>query len=83
MKLCKTKEPTNYIVSKDLSLGAIGLLNALLIKSNSELENLDIYSISNDARKEIALQFRELRKAKYIIYNSIDDTYYIYLEPHN
>ena len=69
----------DYIIPKDLSIGATGMLNSLLVRTNDELENTDLYSLSNDSRKDVALAFRELRKKKYIIYNSLDDTYYIYV----
>lgn len=68
---------------KDLSINAIGMLNSLLVSSNEELSNIDLYSLSNDSRKDVALAFRELRKKKYIIYSSLDDTYYIYVSPQN
>ena len=55
------------------------MLNSLLVRTNDEPENTDLYSIINDGRKNVALTFRELRKKKYIIYNSLDDTYYIYV----
>lgn len=81
MRLFKKDNIENYIISKDLSTGATGMLNSLLVRTNDELENTDLYSLSNDSRKDIALAFRELRKKKYIIYNSLDDTYYIYVSP--
>ena len=79
MKLFKKDNIENYIIPKDLSIGATGMLNSLLVRTNDELENTDLYSLSNDSRKDVALAFRELRKKKYIIYNSLDDTYYIYV----
>ena len=81
MRLFKKDNINDYIIPKDLSIGATGMLNSLLIRTNDELENTDLYSLSNDSRKDVALAFRELRKKKYIIYNSLDDTYYIYVSP--
>ena len=81
MRLFKKDNIDNYIIPKDLSIGATGMLNSLLVRTNDELENTDLYSLSNDSRKDVALVFRELRKKKYIIYNSLDDTYYIYVSP--
>ncbi len=81
MRLFKKDNIDKYIIPKDLSIGATGMLNSLLVRTNDELENTDLYSISNDSRKDVALSFRELRKKKYIIYNSLDDTYYIYVSP--
>lgn len=81
MRLFKKESTNEYVIPKDLSVSAIGMLNSLLVKSNDELENIDLYSLSNDSRKDVALAFRELRKNKYIIYSSLDDTYYIYVSP--
>lgn len=81
MRLFKKDNIDNYIIPKDLSIGATGMLNSLLVRTNDELENTDLYSLSNDSRKDVALSFRELRKKKYIIYNSLDDTYYVYVSP--
>ena len=81
MKLFKKETTDDYVLPKDLSVSAIGMLNTLLVKSNEELENIDLYSLSNDSRKDVALAFRELRKKKYIIYSSLDDIYYIYISP--
>ena len=81
MRLFKKDNINDYIIPKDLSIGATGMLNSLLIRTNDELENTDLYSLSNDSRKDVALAFRELRKKKYIIYNALDDTYYIYVSP--
>lgn len=81
MKLLKKQTTNEYVIPKDLSVSAIGMLNTLLVKSNEELENIDLYSLSNDNRKDVALAFRELRKKKYIIYSSLDDTYHIYVSP--
>lgn len=81
MRLFKKDNIDNYIIPKDLSIGATSMLNSLLVRTNEELENTDFYSLSNDSRKDVALAFRELRKKKYIIYNSLDDTYYIYVSP--
>jgi hypothetical protein len=79
MRLFKQETTNNYVIPKDLSINAIGMLNSLLVRSNDELSNIDLYSLSKDSRKDIALAFRELRKKKYIIYSSLDDTYYIYV----
>ena len=81
MGLFKKESTNEYVIPKDLSVSAIGMLNSLLVRSNDELENIDLYSLSNDSRKDVALAFRELRKKKYISYNSLDDTYYIYVSP--
>ena len=81
MRLFKKDNIQEFIIPKDLSIGATGMLNSLLVRTNDELENTDLYSLSNDSRKDVALAFRELRKKKYIIYNSLDDTYYIYVSP--
>lgn len=79
MKLFKKETTDDYVLPKDLSVSAIGMLNTLLVKSNEELANIDLYSLSNDSRKDVVLTFRELRKKKYIIYSSLDDIYYIYI----
>lgn len=81
MRLLKKENTSDYVVPKDLSINAIGMLNSLLVSSNEELSNIDLYSLSNDSRKDVALAFRELRKKKYIIYSSLDDTYYVYVSP--
>lgn len=81
MRLFKKDNIDDYIIPKDLSIGATGMINSLLVRTNEELENTNLYSLSNDSRKGVALAFRELRKKKYIIYNSLDDTYYIYVSP--
>lgn len=81
MRLFKKDNINDYIIPKDLSIGATGMLNSLLVRTNEELENTDLYSLSNDSRKDVALAFRELRKKKYIIYNSLDDTYYVFVSP--
>ncbi len=81
MRLFKKETTNDYVIPKDLSVSAIGMLNSLLVRSNDELANIDLYSLSNDSRKEVALAFRELRKKKYIIYSSLDDIYYIYISP--
>ena len=81
MRLFKKETTNDYVLPKDLSVSAIGMLNSLLVKSNEELENIDLYSLSNDSRKDVVLAFRELRKKKYIIYSSLDDIYYIYISP--
>ena len=69
MRLFKKESTNEYVIPKDLSVSAIGMLNSLLVRSNDELENIDLYSLSNDSRKDVALSFREFRKKKYIIYN--------------
>ena len=81
MRLFKKDNIDDYIIPKDLSIGATSMLNSLLVRTNDELGNTDLYSLSSDMRKDVALAFRELRKKKYIIYNSLDDTYYIYVSP--
>jgi len=81
MRLFKKDNVDDYIIPKDLSIGAISMLNSLLVRTNDELEKVDLYSITNDSRKDVALAFRELRKKKYILYNALDDTYYIYVSP--
>ena len=81
MRLFKKDNIEEFIIPKDLSIGATGMLNSLLVRTNDELENTDLYSLNNDSRKDVALAFRKLRKKKYIIYNSLDDTYYIYVSP--
>ena len=81
MKLFKKETTNDYVLPKDLSVSAIGMLNTLLVRTNEELANIDLYSLSNDSRKDVVLAFRELRKKKYIIYSSLDDTYYIYVSP--
>ncbi len=81
MRLFKKDNINDYIIPKDLSIGATDMLNSLLVRTNDELKNANLYSLSNDSRKDVALAFRELRKKKYIIYNSLDDTYYVYVSP--
>lgn len=81
MRLFKKDTTNDYVLPKDLSVSAIGMFNSLLVRSNDELENIDLYSLSNDSRKDVVLAFRELRKKKYIIYSSLDDIYYIYISP--
>ena len=81
MRLFKKESTNDYVIPKDLSVSAIGMLNSLLVKSNDELANIDLYSLSNDSRKDVALAFRELRKKKYITYSSLEDTYFIYVSP--
>jgi len=81
MRLFKKDNVDDYIIPKDLSIGATSMLNSLLVKTNEELDNTDLHSLSKDSRKNVALAFRELRKKKYIIYNALDDTYYIYVSP--
>ena len=60
MRLFKKESTNEYVIPKDLSVSAIGMLNSLLVRSNDELENIDLYSLSNDSRKDVALAFREL-----------------------
>lgn len=67
MRLFKKDNIDNYIIPKDLSIGATGMLNSLLVRTNDELENTDLYSLSNDSRKDVALAFRELRKKIYYL----------------
>ena len=81
MRLLKKETTNDYVIPKNLSVSAIGMLNSLLVRSNDELANIDLYSLSNDSRKDVVLAFRELRKKKYIIYSSLDDIYYIYISP--
>ena len=81
MRLLKKQTTNDYVIPKDLSVDAIGMLNSLLVRSNDELENIDLYSLGNDSRKDVALAFKEKKKKKYIIYNALDDTYYIYVSP--
>ena len=81
MRLLKKNNIDDYIIPKDLSISATSMLNSLLVRTNEKLENTDLYSLSNDSRKDVALAFRELRKKKYIIYNALYDTYYIYVSP--
>ena len=81
MRLFKKDNIEEFIIPKDLSIGATSMLNSLFVRTNDDLENTARYSITNDSRKDVALAFRELRKKKYIIYNSLDDTYYIYVSP--
>ena len=81
MRLFEKDNIENYIISKNLSIRATGMLNSLLVRTNDEFGNTDFYSLNNDSRKDVVLAFRELRKKKYIIYNSSDDTYYFYVLP--
>ena len=67
MRLFKKDNINDYIIPKDLSIGATGMLNSLLVRTNDELESTDLYSLSNDSRKDVALAFRELRKKKNIL----------------
>lgn len=83
MRLFKKDTTNDYVMPKDLSVSAIGMLNSLLVRSNEELANIDLYSLSNGSRKDVVLAFRELGKKKYIIYSSLDDIYYIYISPQN
>lgn len=79
MRLFKKDTTNDYVMPKDLSVSDIGMLNSLLVRSNEELANIDLYSLSNGSRKDVVLAFRELRKKKYIIYSYLDDIYYIYI----
>ena len=47
MRLFKKDNIDNYIIPKDLSIGANAMLNSLLVRTNDELENTDLYSLSN------------------------------------
>ena len=67
MGLFKKDNIEEFLIPKDLSIGATGMLNSLLVRTNDELENTDLYSLSNDSRKDVALAFRELRKKKNIL----------------
>jgi hypothetical protein len=67
MRLFKKESTNNYVIPKDLLVSAIGMLNSLLVRSNDELENIDLYSLSNDSRKDVALAFRELKKEIYYL----------------
>ena len=67
MRLFKKESTNEYVIPKDLSVSAIGMLNSLLVRSNDELENIDLYSLSNDSRKDVALAFRELKKEIYYL----------------
>ena len=60
MRLFKKDNIDNYIIPKDLSIGATSMLNSLLIRTNEELENTDLYALNNDSRKDVSLAFREL-----------------------
>lgn len=39
MKILKKDNIDNYIIPKDLSIRATGMLNSLLVRTNDELEN--------------------------------------------
>ena len=39
MRLFKKDNIDNYIIPKDLSIGATGMLNSLLVRTSDELEN--------------------------------------------
>ena len=67
MRLFKKESTNDYVIPKDLSVSAIGMLNSLLVRSNDELEHIDLYSLSNDSRKDVALAFRELKKEIYYL----------------
>lgn len=83
MRLYKKDNINNYVYFGDLSISAIGLLNSLLVKSNDELKDFNIYSICMDSRKNIFIAFKELKNKKYIIYDESDETYYVYVTPQN
>ena len=51
MKLFKKETTNDYVLPKDLSVSAIGMLNTLLVRTNEELANIDLYSLSNDRKK--------------------------------
>lgn len=53
MRLFKKDNIAEFIIPKDLSIGATGMLNSLLVRTNDELENTDLYSLSNDSRKDV------------------------------
>lgn len=53
MRLFKNNNMDDYIIPKDLSIGATGMLNSLLVRTNDELENTDLYSLSNDNKKDV------------------------------
>ena len=69
MRLFKKESTNDYVIPKDLSVSAIGMLNSLLVRSNDELENIDLYSLSNDSRKDVALAFREFLKFLRFVYD--------------
>lgn len=72
---------TDFVYSRDLSLDEIGMFNSLLIKSDEELSNCNLYSISNDSKRDIIVTFNRLKHKKYIVYNELDETYYVYATP--
>ena len=43
MRLLKKDNIDDYIIPKDLSIGATSMLNSLLVRTNDELENTDLY----------------------------------------
>lgn len=53
MRLFKKDNIAEFIIPKNLSIGATGMLNSLLVRTNDELENTDLYSLSNDSRKDV------------------------------
>ena len=82
MKLFKKDTTiTDFVYSKDLSFDEIGMLNSLLSKSDDELNNYNLYSISNDSKRDIIITFNSLKHKRYIVYNELDETYYIYATP--
>ena len=61
MRLFKNDNIDDYIIPKDLSIGATGMLNSLLVRTNDELENTDLYALNNDSRKDV-YTFEEFQK---------------------
>ena len=43
MRLFKKDNIEEFIIPKDLSIGATGMLNSLLVRTNDELDNTDLY----------------------------------------
>lgn len=83
MKLYKKDRTVASVCPKELSMAEIGMLNSLLNYSNEELNNFNLYSISNDSRKDTILTFNKLKSKKYIVFNKDDETYYIYSSSQN
>lgn len=52
-KILKKDNINNFIVSTFLSISANGMLNSLLILTNDELDNIVLYSRSNDDKTAI------------------------------
>lgn len=61
MRLFKKDNIEEFIIPKDLSIGATSMLNSLFVRTNDELENTDLYSITNDSRKDV-YTFEEFQK---------------------